>query len=158
MGAIEEKMREELIGELGLTNVRVQRDRRIFADVPEEKFREVFDYAVKGMNFLILGAITGLDEGDKFSFIYHISREDGIVLNLKISLPREKPVLNTITGYFPCAEIYERELEDLLGAKVMGLSAGKRYPLPDDWPKGEFPLRKDWKPDASKKEEAGKNA
>ena len=46
---------------------------------------------------------------------------------------------------FPAAEIYERELIDLLGAKVAGLPEGKRYPLPDDWPAGEYPLRKDWK-------------
>ena len=39
----------------------------------------------------------------------------------------------------------ERELMDLLGAKVEGLPAGKRYPLSDDWPTDEYPLRKDWK-------------
>jgi Ni,Fe-hydrogenase III component G len=34
---------------------------------------------------------------------------------------------------------------DLLGIKVNGLASGHRYPLPDNWPKGEYPLRKDWK-------------
>jgi len=37
---------------------------------------------------------------------------------------------------------------DLFGAKVEGLPEGPRYPLPDDWPKNQFPLRKDWKPDS----------
>jgi Ni,Fe-hydrogenase III component G len=35
---------------------------------------------------------------------------------------------------------------DLLGIEFEGLSAGNRYPLPDDWPAGDHPLRKNWKP------------
>jgi len=66
-------------------------------------------------------------------------------------------VIKTITDIFPPADIYERELEDLLGAKVDGLGDGKRYPLPDDWPKGEYPLRKDWKA-ANKKKETTQDA
>jgi Ni,Fe-hydrogenase III component G len=41
---------------------------------------------------------------------------------------------------------------DLLGAQVEGLPAGRRYPLPEDWPQGEYPLRKDWKMDTEVKE------
>ena len=50
---------------------------------------------------------------------------------------------------FPAAHIYERELVDLLGAKVEGLPPGNRYPLPDDWPEVQYPLRKDWKQESS---------
>jgi Ni,Fe-hydrogenase III component G len=32
----------------------------------------------------------------------------------------------------------------MLGVNVEGLPEGKRYPLPDDWPDGQYPLRKDW--------------
>ena len=67
------------------------------------------------------------------------------ILNLKTGVPKENPVLKTIIGYFRGAEIYERELVDLLGVKVEGLPEGKRYPLPDDWPLDQHPLRKDWK-------------
>ena len=44
------------------------------------------------------------------------------------------------------AQVYERELVDLFGAQVEGLPPGNRYPLTDDWPTDEHPLRKDWKP------------
>ncbi|MDD5594820.1 MAG: NADH-quinone oxidoreductase subunit C, partial [Candidatus Omnitrophica bacterium] len=66
--------------------------------------------------------------------------------NLKVSVPKENPVIKSIIGIFPGAEIYERELIDLFGAKVEGLPEGNRYPLTDDWPKDEYPLRKDWRP------------
>ena len=125
--------------------VRIQRVRRIVAQVPLEKFAEVFDHAVKKMGFSILCTITGLDQGGTLGFIYHLARESGVMLNLFVSAPKERPVLATVTGTFPAAEKYEQELVDLLGAQVQGLPEGVRYPLPDDWPAGQYPLRKDWK-------------
>jgi Ni,Fe-hydrogenase III component G len=125
--------------------IRVQRERRIYLEANFNDFPEVFDYIIKQLKFPILCAITGLDEQDKISFIYHLAQEDGIVINLKTSVPRENPVIQTVTKYFSSAEIYEREMVDLLGIKVEGLSKGNRYPLPDNWPAGQYPLRKDWK-------------
>jgi membrane-bound hydrogenase subunit beta len=137
--------------------ITVQRVRRLFADVPFANFAEVFDWAVTKLGFTILATITGLDEGPALGVIYHIARTDGTVLNLHTSVPREKPVLKTITAYFPAAEAYERELVDLLGMQVDGLPAGSRYPLPDDWPANQFPLRKDWKPQMPDKREITEN-
>ena len=128
--------------------VRVQRDRRILAEVDYGNFKEVFEYAIRDLNFIYLCTITGLDEAEKIALIYHITRQDGIILNIKTGVPKDKPVLKTIIEYFPSAQIYERELKDLLGVQVEGLPEGKRYPLPDDWPPDQYPLRKDWKPNA----------
>ena len=46
---------------------------------------------------------------------------------------------------------------DLLGIKVNGLAEGQRYPLPEDWPKGDYPLRKDWKGNFTPDKEVDKN-
>ena len=127
--------------------VRVARARRVFADVPSESIRDVFDHVVTKMQFGILCAITGLDEGPTLGVIYHLAREGGVVLNLHTSLPKEAPVLQTVTARFPAAEMYEREMMDLLGMQVQGLPPGPRYPLPDTWPPGQYPLRKDWNPE-----------
>jgi membrane-bound hydrogenase subunit beta len=137
--------------------VRIQRVRRIFAHTPAEKLPEVFDYVVKTMKFGILAAITGLDEGPTLGLIYHLARENGIVLNLSTSVPKEKAVLKTITSYFPAADVYEREVIDLLGFKIEGLPPGSRYPLTDDWPAGQYPLRKDWNKDSLDKKEVASN-
>jgi Ni,Fe-hydrogenase III component G len=94
--------------------------------------------------------MTGLDEQDKLSVIYHIAQDRNIMINIKTSVPKDNPRLRTVTSYFPSADAYERELVDLLGVQVEGLPPGNRYPLPDDWPKGQFPLRKDWKPSETK--------
>jgi membrane-bound hydrogenase subunit beta len=152
----EEKIQQELLKKFPFleNRIRVQRQRRIFADVSLDKFFEVFDYVVKSSGFSMLSAITGLDEGENLSFIYHLATEGGIMLNLKTSVVKGKPVLKTVTDYFPAAEIYEREVVDLLGAEVYGLNKGKRYPLPDNWPQGQYPLRKGWKKEMLNKQEA----
>ena len=150
MAAKEENIQNELVSKFPfLTDkVKIQRERRIFADVPRVNFRNVLEYAVKDLGFSFLCTMTGMDEGEDLSFMYHLARQDGIMLNLKIRAPKINPVINTITDYFKGAEIYEREVMDLLGTKVEGLPEGKRYPLPDDWPEGQYPLRKDWKKNA----------
>ncbi|MCX5686424.1 MAG: NADH-quinone oxidoreductase subunit C, partial [Candidatus Omnitrophica bacterium] len=143
----EEKVQKELIEKFGFLQdrVRITRPRRILADVEAQNFRPVFDYAIDKLGFSILCAITGLDETEMFGLIYHIAKVDGTILSLKTCAPKTDPAIKTVTDRFPAADIYEREIMDLLGIKVEGLAAGNRYPLADDWPKDEFPLRKDWK-------------
>ena len=125
--------------------VRIQRPRRMFVDVPREHFGAVFEYLARESGFTILCAITGLDQGGMLAALYHLAQETGIVLTVTVAVPKEAPVLPTVTGYFPAADAYEREMVDLLGMDVVGLPPGPRYPLPDDWPAGEYPLRKDWR-------------
>lgn len=156
----EENISQDLIQQFSYLagRVRIPRSRRIFIETGAQEFRAIFDYAVKTLKFSHLCTITGLDEGEDLGFIYHLSRDSGVLLNLKISLPKENPLLKSVIPYFSGAEIYERELVDLFGAKVEGLPAGNRYPLTDDWPVDQHPLRKDWKPSQDKEKEAGKNA
>jgi Ni,Fe-hydrogenase III component G len=121
--------------------------RRIYLSVPEEIFMKVTAFAAKELGFDHLLTITGLDTGENFEFIYHVSNTDGILLSLKRTAKREDPVvISSVLPIFEGATFYERELEGLLGVKVDGLPEGRQYPLPDNWPKGQYPMRKDWAP------------
>jgi NADH:ubiquinone oxidoreductase subunit C len=147
--ANEESIKQELAKRFPFMadTIVIKRERRIFAEAPADRFLEVVSYVKTAMGFVNLCTMTGLDDGEKLSFIYHFSRMDGTMLNIKESVPKAKPVIRTITGIFPGGGIYEREVIDLLGAEVEGLPPGERYPLPDGWPKGQYPLRKDWTPE-----------
>jgi Ni,Fe-hydrogenase III component G len=119
---------------------------RVFAEPPAEKFRAVLEFAVKEIGFDHVVTITGMDHKDTLGAIYHLAHPDGTLFNLHLKVSRDNPVIQTVTDLFPGSANYERELVDLLGFKVEGVPPGKRYPLPDDWPDGQHPLRKDWKP------------
>jgi Ni,Fe-hydrogenase III component G len=86
-------------------------------------------------------ALIGLDEGANLAALYLFCAGDE-VLGLKVTLPRENPSLASISPIVPAAILQERELEELFGIRVEGLN-GEHLLLPDDWPAGLYPLRKD---------------
>jgi Ni,Fe-hydrogenase III component G len=53
--------------------------------------------------------------------------------------------IETVTDIFPGAVLYERDLMEMLGVQVKGHPDPRRLFLPDDWPAGKFPLRKEVK-------------
>ncbi len=135
------KSRFPFIGE----NAKKVRARRVTVCIDSARTLEVMDYLKNEMGFSTLHSITGLDAVDKFQILYYISVNYSTVITLTADVAREHPSVESITGIFPNAEFYEREIVDLLGIEVKGLPPGNRYPLPDGWPEGEYPLRKDWK-------------
>jgi Ni,Fe-hydrogenase III component G len=143
----EEKIKAELEQKFPFLkdNIAVKRERRIFVEVPYAEFPEVLNFCINLLNFTMLANVIGSDDGEELGAMYNLDNRNGVLLNLRIKVPRARPVIRTITNIFPNSEIYERELVDLFGIQVEGLSPGPRYPLPDNWPAGEYPLRKDWK-------------
>ncbi|MCL1971676.1 MAG: NADH-quinone oxidoreductase subunit C [Endomicrobia bacterium] len=126
-------------------NLRVQREKRIWMKIPYSRFREFLEFAAKDLKVDIFCMLTGLDDKENYSFIYHMADINGLILNIETSIPKNGELsIKTITDMYPAADLQEREVYDLLGIKIEGLKEGKRYPLPDDWPDGEYPLRKDW--------------
>ncbi len=81
----EEKIKKNLSEKFSFLqgSIIIKRERRIFLDVSIEQWSEVFDYLVRHMQFNILSAITGLDEGNSFAVIYHLSKEGSLMLNLR---------------------------------------------------------------------------
>jgi len=124
--------------------VSVPRISRLSVDLRKENLNEVLDYFIHELGFKKLYTITGLDLGDSLELIYHLDSGRNLIINVKVRLERENPHINAVIPYFLNADIYERELVDLLGVNVDGLPKGNRYPLPDNWPQGQYPLRKDW--------------
>lgn len=124
--------------------VTIQRIRRVWAELPMDQLHAVLVHAKEKLGFSMLCTITGTDEGAHLGLLYHMANDAGVVLTLVTTAPKDGPGPLTVTPYFPHAELYEREVVDLLGVSIQGLPAGNRYPLPDGWPAGQYPLRKDW--------------
>lgn len=126
----------------------VQRQKRIMTQFLEKKeFKQVLDYIRDELGFRKAHHVIGTDEGSDLGFIYIFSNSDGILFALKLKAPKSDPRIDTLTDRYPSLLLHERELVDLFGVRVEGIPDGPRYPLPDGWPEGNYPMRKEWKPE-----------
>ncbi|MGD1005100.1 MAG: NADH-quinone oxidoreductase subunit C [Methanoregulaceae archaeon] len=91
--------------------------------------------------------ISAVDNGTIFELIYHMTGPHQTVISIAVELPREKPEVMTTSGIMPASGIYERQIHDLMGIEFKGHPGLTRLILNEDWPKNEYPMRKDWKPD-----------
>lgn len=92
-----------------------------------------------------LSAITGVDLGvdaGELEVLYHFC-EGRAIVTLRIRLPRDAARIDSVCEVIPSAGFFERELSEMLGVEVIGTPNPARLFLPDDWPEGVYPLRKD---------------
>lgn len=93
-----------------------------------------------------LSAISGMDPGvdsGRLEVLYHF-RNKSAVLTLRVSLPRDNPVIPSVCGLIPSVSLFERELMEMFGVVCDGTPDPRRLFLSDDWPQGVYPLRKDY--------------
>ena len=140
----EENIVKQLTERFDFVTGSVQRARRIWIEAPREKFLEVLAFLHDELGFTALCTVTGLDMGEQFQLIYHLADVGGIVLSAKENAPKSDPVFETATDLYKGGILYELEQRNLLGLVVHGIPEDIHYPLPDHWPKGTHPLRKDW--------------
>ncbi|MBC7363072.1 MAG: NADH-quinone oxidoreductase subunit C, partial [Candidatus Aminicenantes bacterium] len=118
--------------------------RRIFAKVEVNRLREMINWLKLEQGFTHLSTISGVDLGQSFEILYHFAN-DFTCLTVRTEIPRDNPILPSICSLIPGAVLYERELQDMFGITVQDLPDPRPLLLPDDWPAGNYPLRKDWK-------------
>jgi Ni,Fe-hydrogenase III component G len=93
------------------------------------------------LSIIQLSVIVGEDVRDAFLGNYIFTGEKVVVLQVRID--REKPEVPTLAEIVPGAIVYERELKDLFGINPVGHPDIRRQALPEEWPEGVYPLRKD---------------
>jgi NADH-quinone oxidoreductase subunit C len=94
--------------------------------------------------FDFLRLVTAVDRGEKLSSVYHLySYKNAHGLVLRVDVPRERPLLDSVAAVWPAADWLEREAFDMLGIVYQGHPNLERILLPLDWE--GHPLRKDYK-------------
>jgi NADH-quinone oxidoreductase subunit C len=95
---------------------------------------------------------SGVDGRNQMEILYHFTVEDiDLVISLRVILPKTKLEIASLTSVFTAAHWIEREIHELLGVNFIGHPQLTRLLLPEDWPEGVYPLRKDyeeWDPNA----------
>lgn len=107
--------------------------------------------AVCGFVFRELGAryvITVGSDDRPFSGSFLVAHTfafdgEGLLASVLTELPATDPQLDSVSTVIPAAGWAEREMRDLVGIEPVGHRYPKRLVLPDGWPDGVHPLRKD---------------
>ena len=141
----ENEIVEKLKGFLkeNLVRATVPKERRIFIYIKKDTLKDAVNYLVKDLKFKHLSTITGVDLGGEIEVIYHLAHEGSIVLSIRLTISEKNPSIPTITDLIPGAVLYEREVHDLLGVNFEGHPDLSPLVLPEEWPQGVYPLRKE---------------
>lgn len=136
---------EKLKADLGdRTEIANPAPRRLFLKVAPADLVAVTTKLRDAYAVVFLSTISGVDLGATFEIVYHFSTPE-TDFNLRTEVPKDRPHVASITPVIPGAILYERELQDMFGMVVDGIPDSRPLVLPDDWPAGVHPLRKDWK-------------
>ena len=104
-----------------------------------------------------LSAIVGLDLGpdvNEMEVLYHFCPGD-VVIGLRVRIPREGGWVPSLSEVIPSADVFERELHEMFGITITGLRNTERLYLPERWPEGVYPMRKDFDPASLAAHEGG---
>lgn len=97
--------------------------------------------------FDMLSCITGIDNGPQANTMevaYNLySIPFNLHLMIKVVLPRENPVIESVSHIWKTADWHEREAFDMYGIRFTNHPDLRRILMPADWE--GFPLRKDYK-------------
>ncbi|HIY84169.1 MAG TPA: NADH-quinone oxidoreductase subunit C [Candidatus Rubneribacter avistercoris] len=76
-------------------------------------------------------------------YILSMEEEDPCFLMVRVEVPRDTGEFLAVSPKVPAAVWSEREVQDMFGLKALGIIDDRNLVLPDDWPQGIYPLRKD---------------
>ncbi len=86
---------------------------------------------------------SGVDTRLGIEILYHMAFDKhNMIVTVKVLAKKPECEVLSCTGFMPAAEWIEREIHELLGVNFIGHPNLKTLLLPDDWPEGNYPLRK----------------
>lgn len=117
--------------------------KRIYVSIKPKDIKEVAGFLFKdlGLRFAIA---SGLDTPAGLEILYHFSFDKtGQIFSVRVLIEdKKKPEIDSLAPIFPAAEWIEREIWEMLGINFKGHPNLKRLLLAEEWPEGEYPLRK----------------
>jgi NADH-quinone oxidoreductase subunit C len=115
------------------------------AVVLAERIPDVATYVRDELGYQLLSNITAVDylADGVIELVYHFMHLDGgPPLVIKARAPRERPVVPSLTPFWPGADLQEREAFDLYGVQFPGHPNLKRIYMWDEFE--GYPMRKDF--------------
>jgi NADH:ubiquinone oxidoreductase subunit C len=119
-------------------------ERRIYLDIPVQSIQEFARMLFDDLKARFIIA-SGVDTSrGVVEILYHFDfYQMPQVLSLRVQIPKTDLKIDSIAGIIKGAEWIEREINELFGIEFTGHPDMRHLLLPDDWPEGKYPLRRD---------------
>lgn len=119
--------------------------KRVYVEIKPDSIVQVASYIFKDLKARFNTA-SGVDLRYHMEILYHFLIEDiNLLISLRVKLQKSKLEIDSISLIFEGANWIEREIHEILGINFRGHPDLRRLLLPDDWPDGVYPLRRDYK-------------
>ncbi|MBU2044538.1 MAG: NADH-quinone oxidoreductase subunit C [Candidatus Omnitrophica bacterium] len=119
--------------------------KRVYIEIKPQALVVIATYVFKnlGARFNIA---SGLDTHKHIEILYHFTFDEiNFLISFRVKLLKNKLEIDSLAPIFEGANWIEREICEMLGVNFKGHPELKRLLLPDEWPQGVYPLRRDYK-------------
>lgn len=120
------------------------RPTRFWIDLQPEELKDAVLTVREKLGIFHLATICGEDMRDHILANYFMGGK--VCITLRVHMDHAKPTVPSLADIVPGAIPYERELRDMFGIDPVGNPDPRHATLPEDWPTGVYPLRKDCHP------------
>jgi len=118
-------------------------ERRVYVTIKKEILPKMARYLFNDVRARFSIA-SGVDTRKAVEILYHFSVDGiGLIVSLRVILDKSDLEVDSLTSIMKCAEWIEREMHELLGVDFKGHPDLRHLLLKDDWPEGNYPLRRD---------------
>lgn len=118
---------------------------RVYIEIKPSSLVRISEHIFKNLKARFSIA-SGIDARSHMEILYHFTFDDlNLVISLRVKLDKSKLEIDSLTPSLEAANWIEREISEMLGIKFKGHPDMRRLLLPDDWPEGVYPLRRDYK-------------
>ena len=127
--------------------IETPKDNQVSFDFEMRDIHSALSY-LKNAGFRQLSIISCIDwiEEGKFQLVFMLFNwEEGIRVQARCKIGREKPVFKTITSIYPGAQYYERDVHEFFGVEFEGNPNSYKQLFLENWDDMP-PLRKDFDP------------
>jgi Ni,Fe-hydrogenase III component G len=118
--------------------------KRVFIDIEAKDITDFVEFIFKKFDAR-LNTASCVDMPKGMEILYHFSfGRAGVVISFRVYLDKKRLEIESITPIMKAAGWIEREIHELFGIDFKNHPNLKRLLLPDDWPEGAYPLRRDF--------------
>lgn len=117
---------------------------RVYIEIKPEAIVPISEYLFRDLAARF-NIASGVDTRTCIEILYHFTLEEiNLLISLRVKLDRQAPVIDSLTPSFEAANWIEREIHELLGVEFKNHPDMRRLLLPESWPEGVYPLRRDY--------------